>query len=241
VVAPGEILEQDPEADETLRQGRAVEVVLSQGPVPVAVPAVAGQPAEQALAALRAAPYELDVTRRDVPDAEVPAGLVVGTDPAAGVSVVQGGAVVLEVSAGPAPVDVPDVVGLPRDQAVAVLEAAGLVVSVTESYRDDEQRLGRVAAQSRRPGAAAERGDAVALVVSLGPATVRVPDVRGQTIETAVDRLETAGFEVVVVEERRPRLGPISMGRLGYVEEQDPGPLGELPRGGEITLTTYTE
>ena len=48
-------------------------------------------------------------------------------------------------------------------------------------------------------------------------------------------------FEVVVVEERRPRLGPFAMGRVGYVEEQDPGPLGELARGGRVTLVTYSE
>ncbi len=240
-VPAGEVLAQEPDVDGALRRGRSVEVVLSAGPVAVVVPEVAGRPAEQALAVLRAAPYQLEVARRDVSDPEVAAGLVVRTDPAGGASVRQGTEVVLEVSVGSAPVEVPDVVGLPRAQALARLEEAGLEISVSEAYRDDEPRLGRVASQSPRAGAAAQRGREVALVVSRGPATVRVPDVRGQTVETAVDRLETAGFEVEVVEERRPRLGPISMGRVGYVEEQDPGPLGRLARGGRITLVTYTD
>jgi serine/threonine-protein kinase len=69
----------------------------------------------------------------------------------------------------------------------------------------------------------------VALVVSLGPELVEVPNVLAQGVDAATEELEAAGF---VVSERQadPYLG------LGYVAEQDPAGGANAPYGSTITL-----
>jgi serine/threonine-protein kinase len=58
---------------------------------------------------------------------DVPLGTVLDIFPAAGESVAANSSVILIVSAGPAPVEMPDIVGLPLDEAVDIIEELGLV------------------------------------------------------------------------------------------------------------------
>ena len=84
------------------------------------------------------------------------------------------------MSLGPAQVTVPDVVGLPQATAEAAIVAAGLSVGGGD---DGEQRDGAGGrCDQSEPGGGClggRAGQAVDLVVSLGPAQVTVPDVVG--------------------------------------------------------------
>jgi beta-lactam-binding protein with PASTA domain len=93
---------------------------------------------------------------------------------------------------------VPDLVGQQRDDAVRTLEAQGLKASLTEVPSDQE--TGLVVAQAPHGGTKVDEASAVALNVSKGPSkpapvTVTVPDVVGQSKDSAKDAISAAGLE----------------------------------------------
>ena len=118
----------------------------------------------------------------------------------------------------PAPtelVQVPDVVGEPEDEAVDTLEQAGFRVQVDEQF-DPEVRRGLVISQDPPADELAEEGSEVSLVVSRGPPPEAVPDVVGETQESAEQILVDAGFVVGTVTDQE------SDEEEGIVIEQDP-------------------
>jgi eukaryotic-like serine/threonine-protein kinase len=91
----------------------------------------------------------------------VPRNRVVGTDPGPGASVTWGSTVTLRVSKGPDLVVVPQVVGLPKDEAEQRLREAGLEWSYVLPVGSN------VVDQSPEPGERAKRGSEVRLLLNL--------------------------------------------------------------------------
>jgi serine/threonine-protein kinase len=123
---PGLVLALPDGLEPELPKGSEVELTVSQGPQPRTVPAdLAGLTFEQAAAKL--AEVQLGATRVDTFSDDVPVGQVIGTDPAAGQPAPRDTAVEVQVSKGPDIVEVPSVDGRSLEEAIAVLEQAGLV------------------------------------------------------------------------------------------------------------------
>ena len=148
-----------PAAGTVLKDGQAVVMVVSVGKPKVEVPQVAGRRFDDARAVLAAAHLEAKRTVRF--DDNMPNGLVVGTEPAAGAGATWGSTVTVVVSKGPDLVVVPDVVGLSRKQAEQRLREAGL------RWRYYLPIGRRVIQQSPQPGDKANRGSEVILVLNL--------------------------------------------------------------------------
>jgi serine/threonine-protein kinase len=148
-----------PAAGTVLKDGQAVVMVVSVGKPRVEVPQVAGRRFDDARAVLAAAHLEARRTVRF--DDNMPNGLVVGTEPAAGAGAIWGSTVTVVVSKGPDLVVVPDVVGLSRKQAEQRLREAGL------RWRYYLPIGRRVIQQSPQPGDKANRGSEVILVLNL--------------------------------------------------------------------------
>jgi beta-lactam-binding protein with PASTA domain len=144
-VPAGEVIRQVPGQGAERRRDSAVDLVVSLGPAPIAVPEVSGLPAKEAVAALERAGLEVEVEEAREFSATVPAGSVAGQDPS-GVAVQRGTTVTLTLSQGPRMVRVPSVFSLPEERAVAVLEEAGFAVQV--DYTFGSAVLGLVAGQS---------------------------------------------------------------------------------------------
>ncbi len=146
--AAGEVLRQSPGTGTERRRDSAVNLVVSRGPAPIAVPDVTALPVEEAVAALEQAGLEAAVADAREYSRTVPAGSVAGQDPsgASGAAVRRGTTVTLILSQGPRLVKVPNVFSLPEDRAVATLEAAGFAVEV--DYTFGSAVLGLVAGQS---------------------------------------------------------------------------------------------
>lgn len=93
--------------------------------------------------------------------------------------------------------DVPNLanLGLTEDQAREAAEKAGfkLEVSGTEASEQDE---GTVIDQDPEYGEEAERGSTINVVLSAGPSTVTVPDVTGDDVSTATEKIEAEGLSV---------------------------------------------
>jgi serine/threonine-protein kinase len=162
-------------------------------------------------------------------DAEVPAGHVIWQDPPPDVIVASGATVHLVRSAGPAAVAVPDVGNFDLDYATRVLLAGGLTVGSIDSI---PSQVDAGVVVSTRPAAGTGRapGTSVDLVVSRGPAVIRVPNVVGLSLPEARDRLQAVGLDVGRVD-RVPRRGP-----PGTVLEQRPRAGTRSAGGGRVDL-----
>jgi serine/threonine-protein kinase len=139
-----------------------------------------------------------------------------------------GSAVPLRVSSGPAPRTIPaGLAGIAATDAVAQLEALGLVVERTEQFSDDVPE-GQSMGTDPGPGTEVPRGSTVVVIVSKGPELVPVPDVRGMDGSDAADELERQGFvvESIVGSPNRP------------VTSMDPEALAPVRPGASITLST---
>jgi eukaryotic-like serine/threonine-protein kinase len=93
-----------------------------------------------------------------------------------------------------APVGVPLVEGLAREQAIQLIEDAGLEAEVEEQPSTDIER-GRVIEQNPREGTQVSPGTTVTITVSSGPRQVEVPRVIGMSYADAVDALNELGLE----------------------------------------------
>ncbi|MFD8806143.1 Stk1 family PASTA domain-containing Ser/Thr kinase [Streptomyces sp. NPDC059597] len=90
---------------------------------------------------------------------------------------------------------VPPLLSRTEAQAKKRLESAGLNVGkVRHAYSDAVER-GQVIDSDPSVGARIRDHGAVGLTVSLGPRTVKVPDLTGRTLAAARDRLKSAGLE----------------------------------------------
>jgi serine/threonine-protein kinase len=124
-------------------------------------------------------------------------GTVTAQAPGAGTVVVEGTQVRINVSKGPKPVTVPNVVGLPYDQAASELQRAGFGVSRVDVASD--QTKDTVVDQDPSGGSESSRGSTVTLEVSRGPTTSAVPDVTTQDVTVAQTTLEAAGFRTRIM------------------------------------------
>jgi serine/threonine-protein kinase len=131
----------------------------------------------------------------------VPRGGVISTDPAPGERIRGNGTVTMVVSKGPQHVRVPDVAG--RDLATArkEIKAASLTPGMVTKAFSDTVPNGQVV--STDPAGASDRspGTPVAITVSRG-APVDVPDVIGDSVTDAQQKLEQAGLKVVLAQDK---------------------------------------
>ncbi|MGV9555416.1 Stk1 family PASTA domain-containing Ser/Thr kinase [Streptomyces sp. NPDC003522] len=96
---------------------------------------------------------------------------------------------------------VPAVLTQTEAQARQRLEAAGLGVGEVKHAHSDTVKRGTVISTDPEPGARIRENDSVALTVSDGPETVKVPDVKGSRLDKARELLKTDGLEPGLVTE----------------------------------------
>jgi serine/threonine-protein kinase len=190
------------------------------GPAFATVPWVLGLEVAGAREILLDAGFVVEALRRA--DDEARKGTVFGQQPEAGTRAPEGSTVRIVVSVGRGVTTAPDVVGRSQAEAVEALEAAGLQARVERV--PSERALGTVVAQVPRAGTELERGSAVRLEVSGGPARIVVPDVTGSDVGEAVAELESAGLraETGDVDSDEPRGTVVAQEPVSGVQV-DPG------------------
>jgi len=211
-VEEGVVFAQDPQEGTRVDPGDVVRIDVSSGKPEVTIPSVVGQTSEDAVAELTRAGLVAQVVEVNSDREE---GTVTGQAPSAGLVVVEGTQVRINVSKGPRPVTIPSVVGLPYDQASAELQGAGFDVSRIDE--DSDQAEGTVTRQTPSGGSEGSRGSTVTVYVSRGPTTSAVPDVTTQDVSIAQTTLENAGFRSRVVLE-----DVFDPAQDGIVTAQDP-------------------
>jgi serine/threonine-protein kinase len=193
-VEEGIVFAQSPTEGTRVDKETIVRIDVSSGKPEVTIPSVVGQSVEDAVAELTRAGLDALVVEVNSDKDE---GTVTAQSPSAGTVVVEGTQVRINVSKGPKPLNVPNVIGLPYDQAAAELRAADFNVSRIDV--DSDLAAGIVTTQDPSGGSESSKGSTVTLSVSKGPTTSAVPDVTTQDVSIAQTTLEAAGFRTRVV------------------------------------------
>ena len=165
----GQIISQDPQAQQVLPVGGTVKVVISGGAGQLPVPNVENQTLEAAQTLLQGAPYKFTVTIAQEANNTIAEGLVVRTDPVFGIPADSGSKVTVYVSSGPQKVVVPKVKGLTEADARAALTKAGLAAEV--EYADlspGDANIGKVITQGTAADTKVASGTKIFLTVGRG-------------------------------------------------------------------------
>jgi beta-lactam-binding protein with PASTA domain len=131
------------------------------------VPRVVEMPEAEAREALTRAGFRVRIDA-EWPNPSIARGAVVWQDPPPDMVLPPNTTVELVLSAGPAPVTVPDVVGLAEPFAEKIIEAAGIKVGSVDTVRGGVE-AGVVIATRPPSGYGHRQGTPVDLVVSSGP------------------------------------------------------------------------
>lgn len=239
-VAAGIAIRSDPEAGRRLDKDASVTVVVSQGPAPHDVPALAGKTADEARGLL-ADQARVTVGANQEAFTDAAAGTVLAasvtarSDGAAidctkGCTVHEGDTATLSVSLGP----VPDVAGGSVSQATQTLEGVRLQVNATsvEEFNATVAKGVVLGIASRDGGGDWRPGDTVTLIVSKGPQLFPVPNVVGLTRDQAKKKLQDAGFTASY-----SGFWDAVIDGVTQVEGQQPAADSQQPKGTAISLT----
>jgi serine/threonine-protein kinase len=140
-----------------------VNLVVSTGPETVIIPDVVNQTERDATAAITG--LGLLVRVQDEYSDTVEADQVIRTDPVAGTEALLGDTVLIVVSLGQEPVEVPDLIGLNQDQATDALSERGLEMSATTQPVADADQNGIVISQDPTAGERLLPGTTVNVVI----------------------------------------------------------------------------
>lgn len=189
----GQVLTQTPGAGAQVVPGSAVTLEIASGPV--IVPTVVGRLQHDAEVVLRNG--GLSVTVNQVTDSTVPAGEVISQIPTMGTALVPGSMMTILVSLGPAPVQVPDAVGLTQAAAESAITRAGLALGLVKTSQSRIVPVGFVISHTPAAGFSVAPGTLVAFDVSLGPppTTPPIPIVPIPDEATWESRMITKGKE----------------------------------------------
>ena len=193
-VEEGVVFAQRPAEGKRVDPETVVTIDVSSGKPEVSVPSLVGQSRDSAVAALTQLGLVAQVVEVNSDRDE---GSVVAQSLAPGTVVVEGTRIRINVSKGPKPVVVPNVVNQPYEQAALELRRNGFGVTRVDVASDLTE--GIVVDQDPSGDSEATRGTTVTLSVSRGPSTVAVPDVTTQDVSIAQVTLESAGFGTSVV------------------------------------------
>ncbi|MFC4007656.1 Stk1 family PASTA domain-containing Ser/Thr kinase [Nonomuraea purpurea] len=236
-VAEGLVLSTDPVAKAEVEKGTTITLVPSLGPKRVVVPKTAGMTGDDARAAIAGAGLTVGAVRR-LANPQVERDKVIRTSPQVGEKVKEGSKVNIYVSAG---LTMPDVAGMPKDEAARFLGEQGFPVQVNEV--DDDAEPCTVIAQSPKAKSEVNSGTPTMITVARcatdfwnwfrGDNEARddqqfslVPGVIGKNVNDAKRDLEALGFKVKVHR----------LGNGGVVRFQRPLPNSERPPGTEVFL-----
>jgi uncharacterized repeat protein (TIGR01451 family) len=197
--AEGAVVRTDPVAGTPVTAGRVIDVYYNPIKAPVPIPDVKGKTLDEATGILTGAGFTISPDTVFVASQDAP-NTVISTNPPFGASAKQGTVVILTVSKAPDQVSIPDVTGQAGDAAKGVLAAEPYAFQVTVVTEPNATVATNVVLRTDPvANTPLAKGSKITLVVSAGPAKVRVPPVEGLTEAAARNQLTTRGLIANVV------------------------------------------
>ena len=161
---------------------------------------------------------------------DVPAGMVITSNPGGGGHLSKGGTVGVVISKGPERINVPTLAGMTPDAAATALTSAGLKVgSTTQSYSSTITN-GMVIDGDPIAGTAVKRNSLVNILVSKGVQTLQLNSYVGQSGDQASNELTSAGFKV------KSTFGYSESIPAGSVISQTPAGGAPIPVGSTVAI-----
>lgn len=173
-IPKGSVIKTSPVTGLEAEEGSEIVVTVSSGPAVLTVPAnLEGQSEQYVRETLTNAGFVPGRTTT-VNSPTVPAGMVVGVTPGSGEQVDAGATIDIILSNGK--VEVPSLVGLSRDAAIAALTASDTLLSTNiETVTTTAQPAGTVISQSATAGTLIEQGATVTIRVAVAPVATSAP------------------------------------------------------------------
>ena len=196
-VGKGKVIRQDPIAGEKIAPNSAVSIWVSSGSAEKRVISVIDMESYKAINALQKAGFIADARQayNEATNGTVyrqsPLGTGNRTAP-------KGSTVIIWVSKGPAPIDLPDVTNKSYATAVSILKGNGFT-NISRQWVDSDQAKGIVTAEDPTANSSLAPDTPITLSVSKGPQTVTVPSVTDLDVNEAESTLTTQGFTPNVV------------------------------------------
>ncbi|WP_251197633.1 Stk1 family PASTA domain-containing Ser/Thr kinase [Anaerotardibacter muris] len=191
------------------------------------VPDVTNMSVGEAKTALEDAGFKIGAENQ-VFSSTIDEGLVVSTNPPGGQEAAKGTRIDLNISKGTEQVQVPDLKGQTKDEALRTLSTYGLNGQEGEAVFSDNVKEDCVAEQEQPSGSMLNKGDTVVFHLSKGAENIDVPNVVGASASNAESSLKSAGFQVKTSYRYS---SDVSEGR---VISQDPS--GKAAKGSTITI-----
>ena len=230
------VTDQNPSGGTSASPGTPVNLIVSSGPASIEVPDVSGKSSDTAVLELTRAGFS-NIETQDEFSPDVLEGFVIETNPAAGQVVPRDATILVLVSQGPEPVEVPNLRGQSPGSAEAELNALGLLLVVSNETVEvalDSGLIGNVAEQNPAAGTTVDVGTEV--VVRIGvPTQVTVPDLTGKTPEQAQADAAAVGLNVDI----RGTIVTNVQADDGLVAAQDPVAGSTVDEGSFVEVTVY--
>lgn len=169
----GSVLQQDPPGGSRHKKGTDIVLAISLGKKEAVVPQIIGLTPQQARVAIENAGFQMGRTL-ELPS-DYPRGTVFQVEPLPGTQIDLPALVNFTVSAGPATVQVPDLVGRSVPDARSALEQMGLRLGSIGRDTSSTQLENSVLRQSPPAGATVSAGATVGVVVSRFPPPAPLP------------------------------------------------------------------
>ncbi len=122
-------------------------------------------------------------------------GVIIDQNPNGGKKVMKGTEVQLTVCSGKEMVEMPDLTNYKEADAITALSKLGLDYKIVEK-ESDTVKEGRVIKTSPAAGKEVAKGSTVTVTISKGKSKVQVPQVVGDTLETAQEKITAANLAV---------------------------------------------
>jgi len=198
----------------------------------VSLPDLTGKSVAQARAELRKKDLTLAQRGTEAND-RIEKGLIVRQDPAPGSKIRTTRIVQVFTSSGSGTVTVPDLAEKPLEEALTLLQAAGLTRGAMTQIHTPRLPAGRILDQKPAPGAVVERGFAVGLLLSQGDLDERyvMPDMIGLRADGVIGRLQSWGFKVADI-----RYVYYPGAPAGLIVKQDPANGYRIQKRNRISL-----
>ncbi|MGN6127260.1 MAG: Stk1 family PASTA domain-containing Ser/Thr kinase [Humibacter sp.] len=196
------------------------------------VPVVAGLTVKQANVKIKDA--HLDPTYTDEASTSVDKGLVIRTNPGAGVIASKGDSITVYVSTGPKAVSMPDVTNKSLDDAKKTLQSLGFQIGQVTEQDSPTVAANVVMSTDPASGTGAHEGDTVKFVVSNGKVTL--PDLTNMSVQQATTTLQDPKLGLVPNAVADPNCATQTGAPVNH-QTQAPGP---VPQHSTITFSYCT-
>jgi beta-lactam-binding protein with PASTA domain len=225
----GIVIASDPAAGTSASTCEQVTLTVSTGPELLPVPRVVGSVKSDAETMLVGSGFQVGAVTSET-SCQVPADVVLSSDPEGGSQETRGTPVNLVVSSGEPMATVPSVAGQTQSAAESTLAAAGFRVTVVDRD-DDAVPEGQVIETDPAGTTSASTCVPVTVVVSSGPPLVTVPVVVGDCEEVAAQKLRDLGLVPLSENSPDPSEEPI-----GEVLSSTPKAGSQVEPGSTVTL-----